>query len=1232
MSTVSRTFQTFLHVMRRGGANRPYLQMGYNPAMSHLTLTLFGTLHAVADERPLRFSTDKVRALLAYLAMEPGRPHRREALATLLWPEQPDSQARKNLRLTLHRLRQALDIGEKRSDKLLTATRAVVQWEAGMATVDYTDFIALLTETEAHDHRRLADCDACMTRLETAVSLLRGDLLSGLSLSDAEPFEEWLLVRREFIHHRALRLFAALADGYEARADYARALDCAQRQLALEPWYEAAHRQAMRALALNGDRDRALAQFETCRAVLSAELGVEPVSETAVLHQQIRNNSLSRQPQTIPLHHMPADLTPFIGRDDELERISALLADENGRLLTLLGPGGMGKTRLAVQAARRYAAIGPHPGSLPKGEGAVSSPSGGRLRWGGDAIYFVPLETAVSIPTALPILAEKLGVTLSGDGDPQAEVVQFLRGRRCLLILDNLEQFADAAALVGVILQAAPHVKIVATSRQPLGLRAERRLPLDGLPEPAAIALFTQSARQLSPHFHLDEATKTAVSALCKLVNGLPLALELAAGWVRVMEPAAILREAEKSLTFLAAADHDRPERHRSLQAIFNQTWEMLSPHLRRVLAQTAVFPADFTLSTLQAILPDSSMLDMAVLLDKSLLRRAEHNRYALHPLIKQFAAAHAGDEEWKRPFCNHYLTLATAQETEIYGAEPQAALRRMQRDLINLGWAWTWASESGLWVELYAAMPALVRFFQVTGQFSTAVTGIERALTAAATSTGSVSAVVQAYRCQLYLYYAHFLGQMGQYNPAIAQAETALAMAVGNADLTAQAHASIGEWRRHQGQYGAAMAALTTAISLFGERQSSPLAAAHNELGFAHLGRGDYVAARVDFQTALALYEALDDVRGTAVSWGNLGYLARLQADYGAARDFLGRALTMAQAIGDRQEIIKQLLGLSWIALQQGEIAQSQSYQQEALTQAEAIGYLRGVLMARRHMADTCLTQNRLDEAEKGYRGVLALARPANLLDLTAHATGNLGIIYARRGEFETAVTQYETAVALCQQLESPVDLHRHLSNLGGVQRRVGQFEAAQRSFTESLKIARRTGNRQSEAGALIHLGAVCRKREELKLAGVYFAQAQQIYEALEDKGGLAKAHGFLGLLHQDKGEFEAAIAHFEMALAHSEALADELTAAVWRKNLAEAYFEMGEGETAVSYNKDALACFRKLNSKLYMADGLQLQAQLLLEQGQPEAARLAVDEALALAEAVGEPELLTKVRAVME
>ena len=1192
--------------------------------MSPLTLNLFGAMTAASGDNRLHFPTDKVRALLAYIAIEQGRPHRREALAALLWPDQPDTQARRNLRLTLHRLKQSLD-GDvpKRSETFLTVNRTIVQWQADDAIVDYSQFVALLTEIEAHPHPQLTGCHACLGRMETAVSILHGELLSGMALPDADPFEEWLLIQREFIHHRALRLFAALTESYEVQGDYNRAFTYAQRQLTLEPWYEAAHRQAMRALALAGDRDRAMAQFETCRTVLWAELGVEPVAETAVLHQQIRDNSLiaNDQPQTIPLHNLPTDLTPFVGRTDELERITTLLSDPDSRLLTLVGPGGMGKTRLAVQAAHRFAALSP---TAPLTEPVEVEPV--------EAIYFVPLETAVSPQTAVFILAEKLGIALSVDGDPLPEVLHFLRGQACLLLLDNLEQLDGAATLVNTILQETDQVAILATSREPLGLRSEQRLPLSGLPDALALILFVQSARQMVPNFRLDAAAETAVTQLCHLVDGLPLALELAAGWVRVMEPAAILQEVKKNLAFLVTRHHEVPERHRSLQAIFNQTWTLLPPHLQQVLAQTAVFPADFTLTALQAVLPASSLLDMAVLLDKSLLRHTDDNRYTLHPLIKQFAAAYATpDERWQLLFSRYYLAMVAAQETAVFGPTPQATLHQIRRDLLNVGQAWEWGIAHHLWAELGAALAALARFFQMTGRFAIAESGLEQALLALA-GADEVVGETAVFHCHLYLQHSHFLGQQGKYNRAITQAEAALALATHLSDdcLVAQAQARIGEWQRHRGQYTAAIAALTTAIPLFGDQPSASFANAHNELGFAHLERGEYAAAQVEFQTALALYETLADLSGTAVTLGNLGYLEHLQANFDAARNFLERALSMAQEMGDKQSIVKHTLGLSRVSLQQGDMVQAQIFQQEALALATTIGYLRGVVTARRQIGDIYLMQNKLDDAEKAYRRVLALAHKAQLTDLSTYATGNLGVVYARRGDAEAAITQYQAAIALCQQSESPVQLNRHLSNLGSVYRRLGQYEAAQESFSHSLKIGQQTGNRLSEAYALMNLGAVYRHQKKFKLALAYFEQALVNFEALGFQDGVAKAQGFLGLLHQTNGEFAAAIVCLEGALAHSEALGDELTASVWRNNLAEVYLEMGEWETAVPYIETALLCFQSLNSKAYLTTTLLLKTRLLLHQGEPEAAHLVFTKALALAEAVGEPRQLADAQIV--
>ncbi|MEZ4642679.1 MAG: tetratricopeptide repeat protein [Chloroflexota bacterium] len=1191
--------------------------------MTRLTLTLLGPFQAEVAGQTLHFPTDKTAALLAYLAVEEGRPHRREVLATLFWPDQPDDQARRNLRLTLHRLKQTLDEAAPAatpfSEQLFSASRSTVQWHTAAAQVDYQQFVVLLTQVEKHAHPQLAACEDCVTRMETAASLLRGEMLTGLFPDDAAPFAEWLLVQREFVHHRALRLYATLAGVYETRGDYTKAFACAQQQLLLEPWYEAAHRQAMRALALSGDRDRALAQFETCRTVLWDELGVEPAAETAVLQQQIRDNTLVSQPTSTPLHHIPADLTPFIGRNEELERITKELLDPACRLLTLIGPGGIGKTRLAIQSAHRLAASAPTNCT---------------------AIYFVPLATATTQQTAVTILAEKLGVTLSGDGDPLQAIWQHLRVHNWLLLLDNLEQLPDAPMLVATLLREAPQVQVLVTSREPLHLHAERRLPLAGLPYPAttavdnvmvspAVALFVQSARQMVPDFRLDATAVTAVIKLCQLVDGLPLALELAAGWVRVMDCAAILRETEQNLAFLVASGQHAPvsaeaERHRSLQAIFNQTWMLLSPHLQHLLAQAALFPGAFTLTALQGILRTPTMMDVATLLDKSLLRRTNESHYELHPLLQQFAAAQVEpDPDFAPSFSRYYLRTVAQRQAALYGPAPQQAVHQIHTDLVHVRQAWQWGTQHQLWADLYAALPALSRFYQMAGLFAEAVTGIEQTLAVLDGENGTETAV---FHCQLLLQYSHFLGQQGQYEAAIAQAKRVLALAeaLPDTELEAEGHARIGEWLRHQGRYLQAEEALTTAITLFAGRLSSYLAAAHNEMGFVHMGRGQYRAAQDAFQLALTLYQEMDDWSGTAVTFGNLGYAAQFQSRHADARGFLQQALAMAQEIGDRQGVVKHTLGLGALALQEGDIAGAQVQQQAALKLATEIGYLRGILTAHRHMADASLYQNKLDEAEQSYRRLLMQAQRARLGDLAAHATGNLGIVYARRGEYENAIRQYEAAIALCHDLGDPISERKHLSNLGSTYRRLGRYDAAQQCFTAALRVERMAGLRQGEANSLMNLGALTHRMGGFQEAQAYFERALAIFTALAHKDGIGKCLGFLGTLHQDQGAFTAAIARFEEALAVSEALNDRLTAAVWKLNLVDAHLALRETDTAAAYVQEALTTFRELNSKQYMTAALLLQARMLQQQGQPAAARLAVEEAVMLAAATGEKNVL--------
>ena len=1184
--------------------------------MTSLTLTLLGGFQAVVNGQTLRFPTGKIRALMAYLAIEQGRPHRREVLAVLLWPDLPDRQARGNLRLSLHRLRQTLDKASPvLSDSLLTITRTAVQWQPAAAQVDHSQLLQTLKAVSEHNHLQLESCPICLPQLETAAALLTGDLLAGFAVDDSLPFEEWLLVQREFIHQQGLRLFGLLATAHEQQGRYNTACDYARRQLALEPWYEAAHRQAMLALARQGDRDRALAQFAACRDILWQELGVEPAPETAVLAQQIRDGDISTRPAAAPLRHFPTFLTPFIGRRAELEQIVAQLRQEDGRLFTLLGPGGVGKSRLAVQAAHHLAA------QITDLEG----------------IYFVPLATVNETALALTAIAAALEIALEPE-NPHGQLLAALGRRRLLLLLDNLEHLPGIADLLGDMLAAAPGVQILATSREPLRLRGEQLLPLAGLAYPRdgdadplqfdAVKLFVQSARQMRPDFTMNEADVTAVCRLCQLVDGLPLALELAAAWVRLLDCRAILRETERSLAFLDAPWRDAPARHQSLQAVFGQTWSMLPAHLQQLLAQLAAFPADFDLGTVQAIIANTSMLDLAALLDRSLLRRAAHNRYELHPLLKQFVAAQVVPAaDWREAFSRHYLQMAANLEATLYGPAPQSDLSHLRHELPNVRRAWLWGIPLALWAELAASLPTLARFYQLAGLFAQGVVDSEAIL-------GQLPAdeAADPLRGQLHLVISHFLGQHGQYAAAAAQAKRALALGqqTGHWALLARAHGKLGEWLRHQGQYEAAQAELETAVSFFDGQSSPHLAAVYNEIGFAHLGRGQYGAARAVFQTALALYQELGDQSGTAVTLGNLGYVNQLQSEYTAAQDYLQQALAIAQAIDDRQSIVKHTLGLGQILLDLGDLAEARAYCRAARQQAEAIGYLRGAVTARVRLADADLFQSKLDEADGDYRRALALAEQANLRDLIAHITGNLGLIQARRGSYETAVGHYQTAIAICRDLNDPVSMSRHLGNLGSIYRRLGQYEESRRCLIEALAIFRSAGARLREANTLTNLGFISQRLAEFEKAHTYFSQALAIYTDLSHKSGVAHSSGSLGMVYKQQGEIGRAISYLDQALALSEALGDRLNGAVWRLNLAEIYLDQGDTAAAGPHIQAALQTLRQLDSKQYIAEALLQEGRWHQTQGATAPARLAVEEAVALAQAVGEEALLARAKAL--
>ncbi|MGH2353778.1 MAG: ATP-binding protein, partial [Chloroflexota bacterium] len=376
-------------------------------------------------------------------------------------------------------------------------------------------------------------------------------------------------------------------------------------------------------------------------------------------------------------HDLSAPPTPFIGRQADLAELSSLLSTPACRLLTLVGPGGIGKTRLALQAAARL-------------RDARAAASG---RGFGHGVYVVALQALRSPDLLLPALADALALPPVGSGDPLAQLLNYLRDKAVLLVLDNFEHLMHGAALLAGILAAAPQLKLLVTSREALNVQEEWLYPIQGLPFPdselaadledySAVRLFAERARRVRWDFSLD-AERAGVVRVCRLVEGMPLALELAAAWTKTLPCAEIATEIESSIDFLATRLRDVPERHRSMQAVFEQSWARLDGGERAVLRRLSVFRGGFRREAAEQV-AGASIPTLSLLVDKSLLRLEVDGRYQIHELLRQYAEERlrcAADEaaQVHDRHCAHFAALLQARLGDILGSHQQEAVAEIK-------------------------------------------------------------------------------------------------------------------------------------------------------------------------------------------------------------------------------------------------------------------------------------------------------------------------------------------------------------------------------------------------------------------------------------------------------------------------------------------------------------------------------------------------------------------------
>ncbi len=643
-----------------------------------------------------------------------------------------------------------------------------------------------------------------------------------------------------------------------------------------------------------------------------------------------------------------------------------LLAQPACRLLTLIGPGGIGKTRLAIQTSSQLPAQFPH------------------------GIYFVPLQALESPDLLLSAIADTLNFPLTDRQNPHLQLANYLGEKQMLLILDNVEHLLAAGPHLSGLLRATAGLKLLVTSREALNLQEEWLYQVEGLPYPTeresaaletfdAVQLFERCARRVRPGFTLAEA-QTDVVEICRLVEGTPLALELAASWAKTLTCADIAAEIRQNLDFLTTRLRNVPGRHQSMQAVFNHSWNLLSPEEQAVFKRLAVFRGAFRRQAAEQV-AGASLASLTALVDKSLLRWTPEGRYQVHELLRQYAAEHLArsPEDVAQVYdahCAYYIDFLDRRRADVRGGRQQAAAAEIEEALENIRAAWQWAIQLGKVDEIQQAEETLDLFFQFRGRFLEATVAFEKAIQSldkqAPTATikktligplinlswfyirvGRLAeAEAAAIRCRQ-LYQQLNIPPLPKYTSDPQLLFSILALIRGDyADAAANAEAVRRRCQDHPniGTLQTACYLLARAALLRGDYETANqhIQQAHAstqtagddwfraycliEMGNIATALKQYAAATEHYQAAYALRQELGEPEGQAVALNHLGQVALAQADFAGAEPLFEQSRTIYRDIGDRGGLATALAGLGRSAVGRGEVSAARLPFQEAL------------------------------------------------------------------------------------------------------------------------------------------------------------------------------------------------------------------------------------------------------------------------------------------------------------
>ena len=944
-----------------------------------LALHFLGPPQINLDDKLIRTDRRKAVALLAYLAVNRSK-YSREFLSGLFWPDYDQAKAFSNLRRTIWEVHQA--IGD---DWLLADRESVGLNGNSKIELDVAQFQGLLSQAHVQ-----SDISLRIPLLSDSVKLYRNHFLTGFSLKDSYPFNEWAFTESEELRGKLADTLTMLSEDYCTLGQPENALPYARRLISLDPLNESAHRQLMEVYLEAEQHSAALKQYQACEQILRKELNLDPQPETRALYKKIRKGETKPahpekpiEPIT-PKQNLPSQLSTFIGREKEQDEIIQLLA--KNRLVTLAGAGGIGKTRLSLQVGQKL--LNDHP----------------------DGVWFIALDSLAN-PTLVPATVAAIFDIRETSDRPVIEILLHrLHNKTVLLVLDNCEHLLDACAqLITTLLTNCTNLKVLTTSREILNVKGEATyylhslsIPedyssLEKLTEYESIQLFTERALLALSSFRLTKENAQTIIEICQRVDGIPLAIELAAAHLDILHTKEILKHLNDSFALLVSDSRIILPRHQTMRASMNWSWELLTTLEQSFLPQLSVFAGGWTLESARVICESDTLNLISALVKKSLImvnRKSDgETRYHFHEIVRQYMLEKlmGSDEEEtiRTRHLQYFLQLSERAEPALRGPTQVGWMSRLHDERDNIRAALEWADKTDVEAGLYLASRLNVfwELFDIReGE--------------------------------------HWLGELIQ-NPeskAYAHARAKALRALGwfknwlerFVEARSVAQESLALYRTCGDKYGQVDALLLLAVvvnpSEAGEfhRQAITLAQSINDkwrTAYAlHLWGWDQPDRHSYVKKALTLFQEVGDMRYMAECMTSLGKLEMLNNEIESAQKMLDRATILYRQLNIKSGMSGILQCYGRIAAIKGDYEQAYTYLQEDAAIAEEYGYRINYLFTRSHLGYLALYQGNLSEAHEIFSdAVISFFNDKNEIGVVFNLEGMAGLDHAI-GKPETA------------------------------------------------------------------------------------------------------------------------------------------------------------------------------------------------------------------------------------